>query len=384
MEQANPIPSKENLMTTTSFPTTGPVSRSGRERRTVLVTGAAGVVGQALIPRLVEQGASDVICLTHRSVLDTPSPTRHTGTVSTVHGDVARPDLGLDARDYRELAARIDSVVHAAALTDFNGPDETLQRVNIDGTGHALALADAAGAPFVHVSTAYLHTRSEGQRGHVAARYAASKRAAEAIVKTSGIPHSIVRPSIVIGDSRTGAISSAQGLHRAAGAVLSGIAPILPFGASWPFDFIPQDIVADTIAGLVEHERTGTELWVTAGPRALTLAAAVDVVVATGRRLGITVDTPRFVSPEQFDRIIAPVFLPALPATMRTTITRLLDFFAVYLDMNEPMPTSLPALEEQGTTTLPDLADSLSRSLHHWHTTRHHTRRHIRTERAAA
>ena len=367
-------------MTTTSRRRTDPVSRSGPERRTVLVTGATGVVGQALIPRLLDHKAADVICLTHRAVIGTASPRPHAGNLSTIQGDVARPDLGLGAREYRALAARIDAVVHAAALTDFAGPDETLQRVNVDGTGHALAIAHAAGAPFVHLSTAYLHARGEGQRGHIAARYAASKRAAEAVVKASGVGHSIVRPSIVIGDSRTGAMSSAQGLHRAAGAVLSGIAPILPFGASWPFDFIPQDVVADTIAGIVEHERTGEELWVTAGPQALTLAQAVDVLIATGRQLGITVDTPRFVSPEQFDRIIAPVFLPELPPTMRTTITRLLDFFAVYLDRHEPMPTSLPTLEQQGITTLPDLAESLRRSLHHWYATHEQTR----TTRAVA
>ncbi|HYJ54509.1 MAG TPA: SDR family oxidoreductase [Mycobacterium sp.] len=360
-------------MTAMSRRTTVPMQRSGRERRTVLVTGATGVVGQALIPRLVDHGASDVICLTHRSVMGARSGKRHAGSVSTVQGDVARPDLGLGAREYRDLAARVDSVVHAAALTDFAGPDETLHRVNVGGTEHALAMADAAGAQFVHVSTAYLDARGEGQRGHIAARYAASKRAAEAVVKASGVGHSIVRPSIVIGDSRTGVMASAQGLHRAAGAVLSGIAPILPFGASWPFDFIPQDVVADTVAGIVEHERIGEELWVTAGRQALTLAQAVDVVMATGRKLGIKVDTPRFVSPEQFDRIIGPVFLPALPATMRNTITRLLDFFAVYLDMDEPMPSSLPALEEQGVAVLPDLAESLRRSLH-WYATQEQIR----------
>jgi thioester reductase-like protein len=359
-----------DLMSAMSGWAVDPVLGSGGERRTVLVTGAAGVVGQALVPRLVERGASDVICLTHRSVVDARSGRRRAGSVRSVRGDVGCADLGLGTREYRELAARVDWVVHAAAVTDFGGPDETLQRINVDGTGHALALADAAGARFVHVSTAYLHARGEGQRGHVAARYAASKRAAEAVVKASGVGHSIVRPSIVIGDSRTGVMSSAQGLHRAAGAVLSGIAPILPFGGSWPFDFIPQDVVAETVAGIVEHERIGEELWVTAGRHALTLAQAVDVVVATGRQLGIKVDTPRFVSPEQFDRIIAPVFLPALPATMRNTITRLLDFFAVYLDMKTPMPSSLPVLEQQGVAVLPDLAQSLSRSVHHWYAAR--------------
>lgn len=339
-----------------------------------MVTGASGVVGQALVPRLVERGGSDVICLAHRSGVAARPRKRHAGAVSVVRGDVTRPDLGLGAREYRELAARVDVVVHAAALTDFGGPDETLHRVNVEGTGHAVALADAAGAHLVHVSTAFLHVRGAGRRGHVAARYAASKRAAEDVVKAGGVGYSIVRPSIVIGDSRTGAMASAQGLHRAAGAVLSGIAPILPFGASWPFDFIPQDVVADAVAGVVEGERVGEQVWVTAGRRALTLAQAVDVVVATGRRLGLRVDPPRFVSPEQFDRIIAPVFLPALPAAMRTTITRLLDFFAVYLDMAGPLPSSVPELERRGDVVFPDLAESLHRSLHHWYATRQQAR----------
>src|SRR6185295_14712068 len=104
----------------------------------------------------------------HHAVLGAPARSPRGGYLSTVQGDVARPDLGLGAREYRELAARIDAVVHAAALTDFAGPDETLQRVNVDGTGHTLALAHAAGAQFVHLSTAYLHARGEGQRGHIA------------------------------------------------------------------------------------------------------------------------------------------------------------------------------------------------------------------------
>ena len=39
-----------------------------------------------------------------------------------------------------------------------------------------------------------------------------------------------------------------------------------------------------------------------------------------------------------------------------------------------PMPSSLPALEAQGVTALPDLAESLRRSLHHWYAARGQTR----------
>ena len=44
------------------------------------------------------------------------------------------------------------------------------------------------------------------------------------------------------------------------------------------------------------------------------------------------------------------------------------------------MPSSLPTLEEQGITALPDLAESLRRSLLHWYTAHEQTR----TTRAVA
>src|SRR6516164_8920420 len=90
-----------------------PLSAAGAPasaRRTVLLTGASGVVGSALLQRLRDL---DVVCLVHRSPVCGPN-------VTTVRGDVARPMLGLDELAYAELAARVDAVIHCAAVTDFH------------------------------------------------------------------------------------------------------------------------------------------------------------------------------------------------------------------------------------------------------------------------
>ena len=79
----------------------------GIARRTVLLTGASGVVGRALLQRLRDV---DVICLVHRSPVSGPN-------VTTVLGDIARPMLGLADQAYRELAAKADAVNHCAAVT---------------------------------------------------------------------------------------------------------------------------------------------------------------------------------------------------------------------------------------------------------------------------
>ena len=142
--------------------------------------------------------------------------------------------------------------------------------------------------------------------------------------------------------------------------------PIIPFDAGWPIDIVPQDVVADAIATLVEQERVGGEWWLTAGTAAPTLADTVEVLLGVAAETGSPVSAPRFVDPETFDRLIAPVFMEALPAHVRKTVTRLLDFFAAYLALESAMPSDLPRLAEMGVMTLPDSCESLRHSLRFW------------------
>ena len=156
----------------------------GAARRTVLLTGASGVVGHALLQRLCDL---DVVCLVHRSPVSGPN-------VTTALGDIAKPRLGLAEQAYGELAAKVDAVIHCAAITDFNRADGSLETTNVTGTQNVAAFAAAANAVLYHISTAFVHTKVDGGRGHTAIGYASSKRAAEEVVQSSGAPHVILRP----------------------------------------------------------------------------------------------------------------------------------------------------------------------------------------------
>jgi nucleoside-diphosphate-sugar epimerase len=337
---------------------TSPVPTSSRTAATgaVLLTGASGLVGQALLSEL---RGREVICLTHRTPVSGP------GTVS-VSGDLTQPWLGLGPDEYRSLAARVDAVIHCAAVTDFNRRDGSLEATNVEGTGRVISFVEDAGARLYHVSTAFLHARADGERGRTAVGYAASKRAAEQLVKDSGVPHVMLRPSVVIGNSRTGAVSAFQGLYLVAGAIFAGLVPLVPFDGSWPIDFVPNDVVASAISAVVDNELTAGELWITAGRRALRLDRAVDVCVGVAHELGQPVDTPRFVPPEMFDRLIAPVFLDSLPSRIRRVVVRLLDFFAAYLSVDDAMPSDLDTLHGLGARALPDQEETLRTSLRYW------------------
>jgi nucleoside-diphosphate-sugar epimerase len=337
----------------------GPHIRGGAPdaaRRTVLLTGASGVVGRALLQRLDDL---DVVCLVHRSPVTGPN-------VTTALGDVAEPMLGLAEQEYAALAARVDAVIHCAAVTDFGRTDGSLETTNIAGTEHVAAFAAAAKAVLYHVSTAFVHAKVEGDRGRTAIGYASSKSAAEAVVRSSCIPHVILRPSVVIGDSVTGEVAAFQGLHQVVAGMFAGTVPMIPFDPGWPIDFVPADVVADAIACVVENRVSEGEFWISAGEKALRLDEGVAVVVELARALGVSIDTPRFVPPDMFDRLIGPVFLDALPARIRRNLVRMLEFFTTYLQSGETKPSSLDQLVALGMRPLPDQRESLRNSVKYW------------------
>jgi nucleoside-diphosphate-sugar epimerase len=337
-----------------------PVQRAGPDqagRRTVLLTGGSGVVGRALLRRLDD---FDVVCLVHRTPVSGPN-------VTAVPGDITKPMFGLAEQAYAELAARVDAVIHCAAVTGFSRTDGSLETTNVTGTEHVAAFTAAtAKAVLYHVSTAFVHTTVDGDRGRTAIGYAASKAAAEQVVRSSGVPHVILRPSVVIGDSVTGEIAAFQGLHQVVAGLFAGMVPMIPFGSGWPIDFVPADVVADSIACVAENRVSEGEFWISAGEAALSLEEGVAVVVEFARGLGVHIDMPRFVPPEMFDRLIGPVFLDALPGRIRRNVLRMLEFFTTYLQSGQIKPSSLDQLAALGARPLPGQRESLRNTVRYW------------------
>lgn len=330
---------------------------SGKRRagKTILVTGATGVLGQALLEKLSD---ANLLCLVHQTSLrQLPE------NASTVTGDITAPRLGLSRGTFAKLAARIDCIVHGAAVTNFAAPDDMIHRTNVGGTGHILELAAAAEVPTYYVSTAFVRPGD----AKVPNAYVRSKRRAEHVVQTSSLPHTIIRPSIIVGDSQSGAIAQFQGLHLVAGLVLRGALPVVPASPSAYVDFVAQDIVADTIEVLIERDEVGGEYWVTTGDESPSLSRLFDIAVERAIELvGCAVDPPRIVSPDVFDRLIGPVFLPALPSGLRRKFTQALHL-SEYMNISEPLPSSLPGLRARvGITSTPEPETVFVRNLKYW------------------
>lgn len=329
----------------------------------VLLTGASGVIGSALLNELDD---ASVTCLVHRT------PIRRSG-VDHVRGDISRPRLGLTRAEFALLADRVDVVVHAAAMTDFTADESVTTDLNVNGTANVLEFAARADAPLYYVSTAFVQRASQlrdiGDCGGPSA-YLRSKHAAEQLVSKSGIPAVVIRPSVVIGDSDSGQIAAFQGLHAIAGAMLKGVLPLVPLLPDALIDFVPQDYVADAIASLLRSGQQDGEYWLTAGDQALRASDMVDACMEVADSLGGSIDAPRLIAPDAVDRLIRPVFIEPLPEQARNRFDHMLNTTALF-SADAAFPSSAAELERRFGLVLPaDLRATFVRSLEFWATQR--------------
>jgi nucleoside-diphosphate-sugar epimerase len=114
----------------------------------------------------------------------------------------------------RAIGTEVDEIVNCAGCVDYFD-EESLRRANIDYTRHLLRAGRTWGIDrFVHLSTAFCsgyqagripeHLHPDPEPDAEPTTYTWSKRTAERLIADSGIPFLLVRPSIIIGDSRTG------------------------------------------------------------------------------------------------------------------------------------------------------------------------------------
>jgi len=320
----------------------------------ILLTGATGVVGSAILPQL---DGHRVVALIRRRV---PGD-----AVETVRGDVRLPALGLPDEVYRELCGSVSVVVHCAATTDVGRVAVDHSVVNVGGTEQVLRFAADAGAGLIYVSTAFVH----GDISEVAAAstYEASKRAAEERVRASGVPTVVVRPSIVLGDSRTGEIAQGQGLHMVVTGIVLGTVPVVPCRPDSVVDFVPQDYLATVVRTLVDlpTDRWPAELWVTQGRAAITTGEMIETANLFADRLGLVREPTRCVPHDVIERLFLPVFLPALPVRRQRKF-RLLYRLARYMNIDRHLPDSAQTRRDLGLGPVPAPRPLLERNLEAW------------------
>jgi thioester reductase-like protein len=201
----------------------------------VLLTGATGFLGSFVLSELLGHTRADVYCLVRaagaeegagklRKALESYAlwDEELSSRIVPVVGDLSEPLLGLGPGRFGELAGEVDAVYHSGASVNWVYPYRALEPTNVLGTQEVLRLAAGDGAKPVHfVSTLGVFplvgrsgvevVREDDDLAHGGSLYngyTQSKWVAETLVEIArhrGLPVCVYRPSLITGDSRTGA-----------------------------------------------------------------------------------------------------------------------------------------------------------------------------------
>jgi long-chain acyl-CoA synthetase len=305
----------------------------------LLLTGATGFVGMELLARYLERSDRQIVTLV-RAANDEAARRRMDAVLANlfgrrgqlygrrvvaVAGDLLAPRFGLAPARSEELARRVSTIVHAAASVSFTLPLAEARAINLEGTRRMLEFAELACARgglerYGHVSTAYVAGTHSGrfaecdlELGQVFRNsYEQSKFEAEQLVRArTGLPFTILRPSIVVGDRRSGWTAAFNVLYWPLRAFARGLFPAVPAIPSAPVDVVSVDYVADAIYALCEDCGDAGETYnLTAGAHASTIGEIVSLAGRYFRR-----PPPKVLPPTEFaalERAASPLQRSAL------------------------------------------------------------------------
>jgi thioester reductase-like protein len=307
----------------------------------VLLTGATGFVGHEVLVRLLERGDRHVHALV-RADDDRAAAGRlpEHDRLSAWAADIERPGLGLSGARADELAERVSTVIHCAASVSFSlGLDES-RRVNVEGTRRMVELAERCARRggglerFTYVSTAYVAGAHRGDFGEddldvgqdFRNPYERSKFEAERLLRQRAgeLPLQVLRPSIVVGDSRTGYTPSFNVLYPPLRALANGAMPALPARRRAPVDVVPVDYVADAVDQLAREGPDGT-FHLVAGRNATTVGRLMELASRRFERPAPPVFPPRL-----YRRLVQPLLLARMSGARREGVRRMEVYFPYF------------------------------------------------------
>lgn len=271
---------------------------------TVLLTGLPTLLARRVAERLLSGSDSRIVAVVRQKFLDEAGAFREElpeglrERLTLLEGDAAAMDLGLSGLEYLRLAREVD-VIHHAAQVSYMGVDERAADVNVRGAREAIELARAADhlRVLVHYSTAYVSGDRRGvvlegelDKGQKPRNVVeATKLRAEKLVRAATDVRSVVlRPSTIVGDSRTGEVDRLDGPYLLVLLLLTTPVEVaLPF-PTFPdarMHLVPVDWVAAASVAIANDARAVGQTFHLVDPDPPTVRRVAEMLAqATGRR----------------------------------------------------------------------------------------------------
>lgn len=287
----------------------------------ILFTGFPGFLGSELLPRVLQRDdATAVTCLVQPkfAALARERAKPFGNRVRIAEGDITqRIDLPPDATE----------IYHLAAIYDLSVARDVAMRVNVEGTRNMLDYAERCSTlhRFHYVSTCYVSGRYDGvfreddlDRGQSFNNYyEETKFLAEVEVrKRSGLPVTIYRPAVVVGNSQTGETQKFDGPYYVIQWLVRqpriAVLPVVGRSAKYTFNQVPSDFVIDAIDEL--SARGEPKCYQIADPAPLTVDETIDVIARATRRRVIRIPLPLSIAKFSIDHIPGVYRLMRIPS----------------------------------------------------------------------
>jgi thioester reductase-like protein len=315
------------------------------------LTGGTGTVGSRILEHLLAQHNSHVYLLA-RADSDESGETRklrllqtimgangskHADRVTAIRGDIKLPLFGMSQDQYQRLVAVCTHVIHSAGLVRMNLPIEEARDSAVGAAKNVISFARALKQSGQLQKVEFVSTVGVGGRLKEVVEdwittprgfhntYEQAKAEAEVLVQDAvgeGLPITVHRPSMVLGDSVTGRTISFQVFYYLC-EFLTGSRSrgLLPSFGSTKLDTIPVDYVAKAMIWSSGQKQTiGKIMHLCSGPgAAIPIGDLQRLVVAMFRKKGIALPKTRIIPRALFRGMLVPLGMLA-PEKIRASI----------------------------------------------------------------
>ena len=305
----------------------------------VFFTGFPGFLGSELLPRVLERSPEHrAVCLIQSKFIaqarsrlvdiEKTYPHFH-GRIELVVGDITAPNLGLE--DISRITRETSEIFHLAAVYDLSVRRDVASQVNVLGTRNILDFAEESSRlRRVHyVSTCYVSGRCAGEfseddleKGQSFNNfYEETKYLAEVEVRSrmrGGLPATIYRPALVVGDSRTGVTQKYDGPYFMIRWLLRqpfvAVLPVVGKPSATRVNLVPRDYVVDAVAYLSGLDASAGKAYHLADPDPLTVSELIDVIGHATRRKIVRIPLPLAAAKFLINRVPGIYWLMQIPS----------------------------------------------------------------------